>query len=172
MYNNLNFNKELYRKSYHLLALIIPYLYFHYGYFNFIIFLFTFTIITLLFDVLRLYTKPLFKVYNFLFLKVSRTYELTGLMSSTLMLISFCFITLFFNFKIVLAAMIITAVSDAFAAIFGFAMIWHMWLPALFAIVAIIITIFVKSCNLDTDYYVKAAEVEAIENEHFAEYKS
>ena len=63
-------------------------------------------------------------------------------------------------------------VISVFAAIFGFAMIWHMWLPALFSVVAIMATVFIKSFNLDTDYYVKASEVEAIEDEHFAEYKS
>tara|TARA_B110000459_G_scaffold203988_1_gene263179 strand:+ start:2133 stop:4127 length:1995 start_codon:yes stop_codon:yes gene_type:complete len=58
------------------------------------------------------------------------------------------------------------------AALFGFAMIWHMWLIAIVTIIAIVAIVIIKSFNLDTDYYVKAAEVEAIETLHFAEYKS
>jgi len=50
--------------------------------------------------------------------------------------------------------------------------VWHMWLPAIAAILGIIGAVIIKSFNLDTDYYVKAADVEAIENKHFAEYQS
>jgi len=63
-------------------------------------------------------------------------------------------------------------IISVLAGLFGFSMVWHMWLPAIFAIVSIIIAVVVKSFNLDTDYYVKASEVEEIENLHFAEYKS
>lgn len=55
------------------------------------------------------------------------------------------------------------------AALFGFSMVWHMWVPALVAILGIIATVIVKSFNLDTDYYVKAAEVMAVETSHFEE---
>ncbi|MEE3003047.1 MAG: cytochrome o ubiquinol oxidase subunit I [Pseudomonadota bacterium] len=63
-------------------------------------------------------------------------------------------------------------IISVFAAVFGFAMVWHMWIPAILAIFAIILTIIIKSFNLETDYYLKAAEVEAVENIHFAELKS
>jgi cytochrome o ubiquinol oxidase subunit I len=58
-------------------------------------------------------------------------------------------------------------IISVFAALFGFSMIWHMWLPALGSFIAIIITIIVKSFNFDNDYYVKAAEVKAIEDKYF-----
>ena len=45
-------------------------------------------------------------------------------------------------------------IISVFAALFAFSMIWHMWLPALGSFVAIVITIMIKSFNLDTDYYV------------------
>jgi cytochrome o ubiquinol oxidase subunit 1 len=63
-------------------------------------------------------------------------------------------------------------IISVFAGIFGFAMVWHMWLPAIAAILGIIGAVIIKSFDLDTDYYVKAADVEAIENKHFAEYRS
>lgn len=50
-----------------------------------------------------------------------------------------------------------------FAGIFGFAMIWHIfWLVAL-GLVGILISMIVHSYNQDTDYYVKADEVEKTE---------
>lgn len=63
-------------------------------------------------------------------------------------------------------------IISVFAGIFGFAMVWHMWVPAILAIFGVIAAVIIKSFNLDTDYYVKAAEVETIENEHFAEYQT
>lgn len=63
-------------------------------------------------------------------------------------------------------------IISLFAGAFGFAMVWHMWLPALASFLAIILTVIVKSFNLDVDYYVKANEVKEIEDLHFAEYKS
>jgi cytochrome o ubiquinol oxidase subunit 1 len=63
-------------------------------------------------------------------------------------------------------------IISIFAAVFGFAMVWHMWLPAIAAFLGMILTVVVKSFNLDTDYYVKAQDVKEIEDLHFAEYKS
>ncbi|MBV53350.1 MAG: cytochrome o ubiquinol oxidase subunit I [Coxiellaceae bacterium] len=50
-----------------------------------------------------------------------------------------------------------------FAALFGFSAIWHMVIPGIFGLLGIIAVVVLKSFNLDTDYYVKASEVEAIE---------
>ncbi len=52
---------------------------------------------------------------------------------------------------------------------FGFTMIWHMWLLAILSFVAIVAVMIYHSFDLDTDYYVKAAEVEAIEKAHYQE---
>lgn len=56
-----------------------------------------------------------------------------------------------------------------FSGLLGFSIIWHMWLPAVIFFMAIIITIIIKSFNLDTDYYLKASEVKTIEDKHFQE---
>ena len=51
-----------------------------------------------------------------------------------------------------------------FSALFGFSMIWHMLIPGIIGLLGVIATVIIKSYNLDTDYYVKASEVEEIEN--------
>ena len=54
----------------------------------------------------------------------------------------------------------------AFSLVFGFAMIWHiMWLAAIGGI-GILACVIARSFDYNTDYYVKAEEVEKIENEY------
>jgi cytochrome o ubiquinol oxidase subunit 1 len=60
-------------------------------------------------------------------------------------------------------------VIAVFAGIMGFALVWHMWLPVIFGFVGMIITMIVRTFNMDTDYYVKAEVVKATESEHFKE---
>ncbi len=50
-----------------------------------------------------------------------------------------------------------------FAGLLGFGMIWHIDWMAIVGFVGIIGSIITRSLNTDTDYYVKAAEVEKIE---------
>jgi len=45
----------------------------------------------------------------------------------------------------------------------GFALIWHMWLPAAVAFAALLLAIIVHSFNYDRDYHVSAAEVLRVE---------
>ncbi len=53
-----------------------------------------------------------------------------------------------------------------FSGLFGFAMVWHiMWLVAA-GFLGVIVTLVMRSLNFDTDYYVKAEEVERIETEY------
>ncbi len=56
----------------------------------------------------------------------------------------------------------------AFSLLFGFAMVWHMWLFAAVGLVGMIATFIARSYDQDVDYYVPAAEVERIENARFA----
>jgi cytochrome o ubiquinol oxidase subunit 1 len=49
--------------------------------------------------------------------------------------------------------------------IIGFALIWHINWLAIFGLVATIVCVIKRSFDYDTDYYVKAAEVEKIESE-------
>lgn len=54
-----------------------------------------------------------------------------------------------------------------FSGLLGFAMIWHMWIPAIVGFVGIIGTLVVRSFNMDVDYYVKADDVRRIELAHY-----
>jgi cytochrome o ubiquinol oxidase subunit I len=56
----------------------------------------------------------------------------------------------------------------AFSLLFGFAMVWHMWLFAAVGLIGMIATFIARSYDQDVDYYVPAAEVERIENARFA----
>ncbi|MEM5326087.1 cytochrome o ubiquinol oxidase subunit I [Paraburkholderia sp. JHI2823] len=55
----------------------------------------------------------------------------------------------------------------AFSLLFGFAIVWHMWLFAAVGLVGMIATFIVRSYDQDVDYWVPAAEVERIENARF-----
>ena len=50
--------------------------------------------------------------------------------------------------------------------LFGFAMVWHMLIPGIIGVVGVAGLMIAKTFNLDTDYYVKASEVEKIETAH------
>jgi cytochrome o ubiquinol oxidase subunit 1 len=57
-------------------------------------------------------------------------------------------------------------VIGAFSLVFGFAMIWHIWWLAIVGMIGMIGTFIWRTFDKDVDYYVPAAEVERIENEH------
>jgi cytochrome o ubiquinol oxidase subunit 1 len=52
-----------------------------------------------------------------------------------------------------------------FTFMFGFAVIWHIWWLAIAGLLAAIITIIVRSANEETEYTLKAAQVEKLETE-------
>jgi cytochrome o ubiquinol oxidase subunit 1 len=52
-----------------------------------------------------------------------------------------------------------------FGLVFGFGMVWEMPLVSAVSGIAVLITIIVRTCNFNTDYYVKAEEVAKIEAE-------
>jgi cytochrome o ubiquinol oxidase subunit I len=54
-------------------------------------------------------------------------------------------------------------IMSVFAFIFGFAMVWHIWWLATAGLAGAIISLIVRSFDYNTDYYVKASEVEATE---------
>jgi len=56
-------------------------------------------------------------------------------------------------------------VIAAFSAIFGFGMIWHMYLFVALGLLGVAVTAIVRSFNQDTDYYIKAKDVERMESE-------
>ena len=51
-----------------------------------------------------------------------------------------------------------------FSFLFGFSMIWHIWWATLCSIIGIILLIIRRSYDYDINYYVKANEIEIIEN--------
>ncbi|MCP3726671.1 cytochrome o ubiquinol oxidase subunit I [Paraburkholderia sp. CNPSo 3272] len=55
----------------------------------------------------------------------------------------------------------------AFSLLFGFAVVWHMWLFAAAGLIGMIATFIARTYNQDVDYWVPAAEVERIENARF-----
>ncbi|WP_433854052.1 cytochrome o ubiquinol oxidase subunit I [Stenotrophomonas nitritireducens] len=57
-------------------------------------------------------------------------------------------------------------VIGAFSLVFGFAMIWHIWWLAIIGLVGMIGAFIWRTFDKDVDYWVPAAEVERIENEH------
>jgi len=57
-------------------------------------------------------------------------------------------------------------VIGAFSLVFGFAMVWHIWLLAIVGLVGMIAAFIYRTFDKDVDYWVPAAEVERIENEH------
>ena len=55
----------------------------------------------------------------------------------------------------------------AFSTLLGFAMIWHMVIPAIIGGVGVFVTMIARTFNLNNvDYYVKKDEVEKIEKAH------
>ena len=58
------------------------------------------------------------------------------------------------------------------AGVFAFTPIWEMWIPMAASLLAVIGLVIVKSFNTDTDYYVPADEVRAIEEAHIKEANS
>ena len=58
------------------------------------------------------------------------------------------------------------------SGLFGFAMVWHMWIPGIVGIAGVFVLAALKTFNLDVDYYVPAKEVHDIELAHFKEVHS
>jgi cytochrome o ubiquinol oxidase subunit 1 len=54
-----------------------------------------------------------------------------------------------------------------FAGVFGFAMIWYIWWLAIASVIGIVLTLIIRTCNDDIDYYVPGEEVARIEKAHF-----
>jgi len=55
-------------------------------------------------------------------------------------------------------------VIAALCAACGFALIWHMWLPAAVTFVAMLVATIAHTCNYDRDFYIPADEVARVES--------
>ena len=58
-------------------------------------------------------------------------------------------------------------IGGIFGTIMGFALVWHIWWLAIVGFLGMVIGFVVRSYDRDTDYYVPAKEVEAIENARY-----
>jgi cytochrome o ubiquinol oxidase subunit 1 len=56
-------------------------------------------------------------------------------------------------------------VIAALCAILGFALIWHMWVPAGVAFVSMLTAVIVHTFNYDRDFHIPAQEVARIEGD-------
>lgn len=56
-----------------------------------------------------------------------------------------------------------------FAGLFGFAMIWHMWLLAVLSLMGMIVVMIIKTYSLEIEYTVSAQQIKAIEDQHHME---
>ena len=57
-------------------------------------------------------------------------------------------------------------------AVFGFALVWHIWWLGAVSFIGMIATFIARSYNEDVDYYVQPDEVERIENLHHANFEA
>lgn len=56
-----------------------------------------------------------------------------------------------------------------FAGIFGFAMVWHMWIPVIVGFVGMIATAIARTFSTDIDYYVDVDTIKRTEMAHLKE---
>ncbi|QTS83963.1 cytochrome o ubiquinol oxidase subunit I [Coxiella endosymbiont of Amblyomma nuttalli] len=56
-----------------------------------------------------------------------------------------------------------------FAGVFGFAIVWHMWIPMIIGIIGVIATVVARTFNRDTYYYIKAETIKKTELLHYEE---
>jgi cytochrome o ubiquinol oxidase subunit 1 len=62
-------------------------------------------------------------------------------------------------------------IMGVFSIAMGFGLIWHIWWLAIIGFAGMLIAFITRSYNRDIDYYVSAAEVEAIENARYRQLK-
>ncbi|ABI62173.1 cytochrome o ubiquinol oxidase subunit I [Granulibacter bethesdensis] len=55
-------------------------------------------------------------------------------------------------------------IIGVFAFLFGFGMVWQIWWMAILGVIGGMLTLIIRTCNDDIDYYVPAADVARIED--------
>lgn len=55
-----------------------------------------------------------------------------------------------------------------FSGIFGFAMVWHMLALAALGFIGVVVTVAARSFNSDIDYYIKADDIQRMDQQHSA----
>lgn len=60
-------------------------------------------------------------------------------------------------------------IAALFSGLFGFAMVWHMWIPALLGFIGAIGAVIIRTFHRDVDYYIDAETVKNTELRHYKE---
>lgn len=60
-------------------------------------------------------------------------------------------------------------ILSVFAGIMGFALVWHMWIPAIVGFLGIVFTVIARTFSTDIDYYIDAETVKRTELAHIGE---
>ena len=115
----LNYKNEIYRKFIHLGSLLFPLIYIFTDYIFFVPFLFFISLIILVIN--KNYTNFFsnYSFFKFFISDVIRKYESSSLWGASYLIIGFLFISFIFDKHIVITSMLISSISDSFAAIFG-----------------------------------------------------
>ena len=57
-------------------------------------------------------------------------------------------------------------VIAAFAFLFGFGLVWHMWWLALLGLLGAVVCVIIRASDDDTEYIITAAEIERLDAPH------
>ena len=115
----LSFKQELLRKGIHACNSIIAFSLFFLDQNDVLLIVAIGTILIVVFDFLRIYTKPVQRIYNFLFKEVTRDFESHRLTGASYVMIGALIVLSIFESRICIPALLIMSFSDSAAAIIG-----------------------------------------------------
>jgi len=115
----LSFKQELLRKGIHACNSIIAFSLFFLDQNDVLLIVGIGTILIVVFDFLRIYTKQVQRIYNFLFKEVTRDFESHRLTGASYVMIGALIVLSIFESRICIPALLIMSFSDSAAAIIG-----------------------------------------------------
>ena len=115
----LSFKQELLRKAIHACNSIIAFSLFFLDQNDVLLIVAIGTILIVVFDFLRIYTKQVQRIYNFLFKEVTRDFESHRLTGASYVMIGALIVLSIFESRICIPALLIMSFSDSAAAIIG-----------------------------------------------------
>lgn len=115
----LSFKQELLRKGIHACNSIIAFSLFFLDQNDVLLIVAIGTILIVVFDFLRIYTKQVQRIYNFLFKEVTRDFESHRLTGASYVMIGALIVLSIFESRICIPALLIMSFSDSAAAIIG-----------------------------------------------------
>tara|TARA_Y100000996_G_C22548607_1_gene652850 strand:- start:1766 stop:2347 length:582 start_codon:yes stop_codon:yes gene_type:complete len=115
----LSFKQELLRKGIHACNSIIAFSLFFLDQKDVLLIVAISAILIVVFDFLRIYTKPVQRIYNFLFKEVTRDFESHRLTGASYVMIGALIVLSIFESRICIPALLIMSFSDSAAAIIG-----------------------------------------------------